>query len=148
MERLSRFSALVEPLGGTVGIELSFYVDDENRFRVRGTVATRVGIECGRCLLSRPRDLNVALDLVLVGSDAEAAAVTGAGEPFVLEGEEIAVVDLIEDDLILALPTEACDEPASCPNRPPLDYPVAGETDAEEPRSPFAALASLVGKQN
>jgi uncharacterized protein len=144
LEEFSRFGALVEATGADVEIELGFRLDDEGRCRVSGTAATRVGVECGRCLLPQVRDLTAPLDLCVVATDADAGALGAQFEPFVLDGEKVRVVELVEDDLILALPHGVCDEPETCPNRPTLDYPGDGEAGRPEAtRNPFAALAGL-----
>jgi len=144
-----RFSALVAGGDGKVAVDLSFRLDDEGRCRLRGSARTTVGIECGRCLLPQTRDLAVELDLCIVGTDVGARALEADLEPYVLDGEEALVVDLVEDDLILGLPHEVCEVPEACPNRPVLQYPETA-TDVDGPterNNPFAALADLVGKR-
>jgi uncharacterized protein len=147
LDRFARFNAIVQPLGEPVEVELHFRLDDEGRCRVEGRARTRVGIECGRCLLPQARQLDVPVDLVLVSSDEEASAIVSTSDPFVLDGEEVQVVDLLEDDLILALPVEVCEDVATCPNRPSYDYPPASEEENAARPSPFAGLADLVGKR-
>jgi uncharacterized protein len=139
----SRLGRLVTDAGAAVDVELDFFVDDDGRTRMVGRASTRLGIECGRCLLPQVRDYVVPLDLCIVASDDAAAALVGGVEPFVLETEETTVVDLLEDDMLLALPGQVCELPETCPNRPPLDYPGDGEARTEPGRSPFAALSEL-----
>ena len=49
------------------------------------------------------------------------------------------VAELIEDELLLALPMRACVE-ERCANRPPLEYGPAVEADQD---NPFAVLSEL-----
>jgi uncharacterized metal-binding protein YceD (DUF177 family) len=73
-------------------------------------------------------------------------------EPFVLEEEEVAIIDLVEDDLLLALPLQVCLAYADCPNRPELDFPVAARAKADETNArrpnPFGVLAELKNRGN
>ena len=63
-------------------------------------------------------------------------------------GEDIAVAELIEDDLILALPNQVCEAYDACPRRPDLRYPTdAGEAPEQKP-NPFAALADWQNRRN
>ena len=150
VDQFLRLGELVSGADGPVAIELAFRLDEEGRCRVHGRATVRVGIECGRCLQPQSRSLDVPLDLCIVASESSASSLAGDLEPFVLDGDEVRVTDLIEDDLILALPHQVCDEPHTCPNRPALEYGDADE--AEQARSertnPFAALADWVGKRN
>jgi DUF177 domain-containing protein len=149
IDEFLRFGELISGADGPVTVDLAFRLDEEGRCRMQGHATVRVRIECGRCLLPQSRALDVPLDLCVVASDTSAAELGSGLEPYVLDGDEARVADLVEDDLILALPHQVCDEPLTCPNRPALEY---GEVDAAEqtsgePKNPFAALADWVGKR-
>ncbi len=138
--------------GGGVSISLTFRHDDEGRCRVQGYSKVTLDLQCQRCLAPVPHTLNVQIDLCVVASDAQADALADELEPFVLEEEEVAIVDLVEDDLLLALPTQVClAYDADCPNRPELDYPVAAgaKPDPTQARpNPFGVLAGLKNRSN
>jgi uncharacterized protein len=137
--------------GGGVTIRLAFHHDDEGRCRVQGDSKVTLELQCHRCLVPVQHTLNVEIDLCVVASDAQADALTDALEPFVLEEEAVAIVDLVEDDLLLSLPAQVCPAYADCPNRPALDYPVAAGVQAdpmEGKRSPFGVLADLKNRSN
>jgi uncharacterized metal-binding protein YceD (DUF177 family) len=148
LEKFERLPALVVGAGGsTVDVVLGFRRDEEGRCRVDGSARVSVGLECGRCLLPQPCTVAVTIALCVVGSDADAAALDLAFDPYVLEGEEVCVSDLIEDDLILGLPHRVCPDEDHCPHRPPLGYGAPTEAGAETRNNPFAALAGQFGKR-
>ena len=104
------------------------------RVRVRGTLHLR----CQRCLEALPYDVQADATLVLAGTLAEIHA-----EPAdvhapdrVVAGKEMPVRDLVEDELILALPYAPRHE--SCTARPSPD---AGNGNT---MSPFAGLRGLM----
>jgi uncharacterized protein len=132
---------------GAVDIVLHFEQDDHGRSRVHGRAVTAVTMGCQRCLAPVQRHIVADIDLRVVATEAEASEIANAYEAFVWAGEELSVVELIEDDLILALPNQVCDAYDACPNRPDLQYP--GEPDADDRRAnPFAALAEWQNRRN
>ena len=136
---------------GFVSVDLRFTRDDKGRSIVEGPVAVSVVLECQRCLEPVRRDVGVNLSLCLVRSDAQAAEIDGI-EPFILSDDEVSIVDLIEDDLLLALPSQVCVAYDECPNRPALSYPAdrdGGVDDAAQKRpNPFGVLAELKNRRN
>lgn len=89
---------------GRIDLELVFGRED-GVTRVRGRVEATVRLQCQRCL--EPVDLTVRCNVSLgvVASLAEADRLPEDCEPLIREGEgPIAVADLVEDEIILALP--------------------------------------------
>jgi uncharacterized protein len=135
-----------------VSVSLAFSRDDEGRTRVEGEARLMPTLQCQRCLEPVERALTVPIDLCVVTSDAQAAEVAEELEPYVLTEDDVSIVDLIEDDLLLALPVQVCEEYEQCPRRPDLSYPAddgtgANETDPARP-NPFGVLAGLKNRGN
>ncbi len=135
-----RLCSLVDaPAGAEVDAELHFGRDDEGRVQVSGRLSARVRLRCDRCLEMVDHELAADLDMTLVGSDVQAAAVMDGGDPFVLSASRVDPAELLEDDLLLNLPLVACGDLDACPRRPVLVYDDPGDV----PHGPFAALAAL-----
>jgi uncharacterized protein len=138
---VSDFPRLRDMLAADEG-EVEYEVDgvrDERgrpslRIRVRGILQLR----CQRCLEALPYDVEADQTLVLAGTlgeiHAEPADAHAADR--VVAGKEMPVRDLLEDELILALPYAPRHE--SCTARPSPD---AGNGN---PMSPFAGLRGLI----
>jgi uncharacterized protein len=136
---------------GVVSVDLKFTSDDKGRSVVQGPVAVTLTLECQRCLEPVTRRVEIAVNLCLVGSDAQAADVADESEAFVLSDDEISIAELIEDDLLLALPSQVCVAYDECPNRPALSYPAEGTSGGEAaPKrpNPFDVLAGLKNRDN
>ncbi len=140
---LPRLTALLEHASGVVNVALTLGVDEQGLRFVEGSLQTEVELICQRCLGPLRLPLQVAVSLALVRAEAEAARLPDQREPL-LAGADLAVADLVEDELLLALPQiprhrDACECEAvgydTPPNGPALD--------AGQPRA-FAALASLL----
>ncbi len=107
---------------------------------------TEVLRECQRCLA--PVALPIALDrwLRFVADEAQAAELDADSDDDVLAlPRSLDLVELIEDELLLALPLVPTHE--VCPEPLPMSAgPAEGEQAAEPAAHPFAALAALKGK--
>lgn len=109
---------------------------------------TVVQLTCQRCLAPVATPLGVDRSFLFVpGGEAQAAELDADSEDDVLPLERsLNLRDLVEDELIMALPIvprhERCPESLRAPEAPqPLEAP-----GAPEPPHPFAALQALKGK--
>ena len=141
---LPRLAALLEHAGGMVSVALALGVDEQGLRFVEGLLQTEVELICQRCLGPLRLPLEVTVSLALVRTEAEAACLPDQREPLLVTGTDLAVADLVEDELLLALPQiprhrDTCECEAvgyyTPPSGPALD---AGQARA------FAALASLL----
>jgi uncharacterized protein len=134
-----RLSGLIAG-AGPVAIALEFRRDERGRSLVEGSVRMPVILECQRCLESVGQVIDVPVCLCVVGSEAQAAELIDEMDAFVSPGEEVGIVELIEDDLLLALPSQIC-EADECPRRPGLSYPAIGSEASSGAANPFGVLA-------
>lgn len=135
---LADFPRLRDALASTAG-EVRYQVDGVHdgqgrpslRVRVRGALQ----LCCQRCLEGMPYPVDTDETLVLAASAGEIDADHDPLAPDrVVAGREMPVRELIEDELILALPYAPRHE--SCTASP--------KADAETTQSPFAALRGLM----
>ena len=121
---------------GEVAYQIDGVRDERGRpslqVKVRGTLQLR----CQRCLEPMQYEVDADELLVLAGTLAEihAEPADASGADRVVAGKEMPVRDLIEDELILAVPYAPRHE--GCSARP--------SQDAEEKTSPFAGLRGLM----
>ena len=139
---LERFSALCD-CPDAVRARLDFRFDRHGVVRMDGELAGRVAVECHRCLEPMAVDLQSDFSVVMVGSEAEASRLGAEQDVLYVKGDEVGIAELIEDELILALPERPCSA-ADCPQAPTLVSP-AGSMDEGtlETKKPFAALGAL-----
>lgn len=133
---------------GEARAELRLSLDAVRRPVIRGAVATEVGLECQRCLQIYRQPLRSEFCLVLVQSEAEGQRLGEDYEPLLTEHEQVRTAELLEDELILALPIVAMhvdDEGCRMQNG---ERPEAGEAEAPSKPNAFAALAALKRKND
>ena len=144
---LKRFSASCD-CREAVRVRLEFRFDRRRFVRMDGELATGVAVECHRCLEPVQVGLKSAFSVVLVASEAEASRLGAEQDVLCVDGDEAGIAELIEDELILALPERPCLE-ADCPQArlPAVPAQEVDEVELETPR-PFAALGALKAQNN
>jgi len=135
---------------GPARYELTFGRDAQGRAVARGHVVMSPTLTCQRCLAEVTVAIDAPISLALVRrvSDADAlglTAIVGVPEdldPLPLGEEPIRPTDLVEDELLLALPQVPMHPAGECCVVQPEAAAVAGAEDRE---NPFAVLAALRG---
>lgn len=121
---------------GEIAFEVEGVRDERGRPALRLKVRGRLALRCQRCLESLPLEVGSDEVLVLAGTqaeiDAEPADVHAADR--VVATKEMSVRELVEDELILALPYAP--RHAGCSAR--------ASADAAERVLPFAGLRGLM----
>ena len=140
----SRLASALESTEGEIEVVLRFGRDDGGRLALEGHVRGSLPLQCQRCLASYSLEVDAPVALVLVESEAEADALPEELDALVVGGQRsMHTVDMIEDELILALPiVPRCGDEAACrPAVELLDSEAleAGEEPTERQR-PFAEL--------
>ena len=135
-----RLRDLLAAGGGEVAYEISGVRDERGRpglrLKVRGTLRLR----CQRCLEPMPFEVQTDETLVLAATLAEihAEPADAHAPDRVVAGKEMALRDLIEDELILAVPYAPRHESCSA----------ASARDDAEKVSPFAGLRGLMRQKH
>jgi uncharacterized protein len=141
---VSRFERLGEMLAsqqGEVQVRLSFGVN-AGYAGIKGNLTADLQLECQRCL--QPMEIKVvsSFKFAFVDNEDEIELLPEEFEPFLIEGEEQSVIDLIEDELILSLPMVAAHENACSEYMQQHEQQVKADKEAAHP---FAALKALKG---
>lgn len=134
---------------GAAGYSLRFERDAHNRSTVIGRVHALLRLQCQRCLdeVEIPVDLPIAL--ALIRKDEDALDLPDALDPLLVTDDAVRPLDIVEDELLLAIPTFpnhdwACGESARSdaePRNQAATQITEGTQDAS--RQPFAVLAAL-----
>ena len=122
---------------GTVQYELLGVPDEQGRPALRLRVGGELQFVCQRCLgaLAFPLHIDVSLQLAATQAELDAEPLTAEGPERIVAGREMPVRDLVEDELLLAIPLVLRHE-----------HCAGGEPQGlDEGRSAFAGLRELVG---
>lgn len=146
VSRMQRFAALLANDSGQVQVALQFGRHGKLR-TVSGALSADLAVTCQRCLQAMHYPLHAQMKLALITDDAQADALPTEFEPLLLDADEMNLADIIEDELLLALPLvtvheQACSEYLQQQaQRQQQDVAVAAEQKVKN--NPFAVLRDL-----
>jgi uncharacterized protein len=112
LAKLPRLAASLVENSGTLQVELQATRDGEGQDWLHGEIRGRLPLTCQRGLHAFEWDCDVALSLALVESEAEEEQLLKDTESYRVEDDELPLRDLVEDEVLLALPmTPRCEDP-------------------------------------
>jgi uncharacterized protein len=129
-----------------------FQRDDAGRSIVTGACELVIRPICQRCLGRVDLDLRCELRLALIGSESEADDLPEDLDPAVVEEDRVRPLDLVEEELLLALPLVPMHPAGACENEALAQVrareaaasdQATNEGDRPARENPFAALAAL-----
>jgi len=139
LSRLKVLAASTEPVEVRLVVTVSEQIETR-RVGIAGEVRADLVMQCERCLGEVSVPVRGEFDLVAVDSEEAAERLPDEDSPVIAERQMLRVCNLVEDELILALPIVAMHEPQDCPG-------MNWQTDYEKPH-PMAALAQLKSVQD
>lgn len=142
---MPRLSALVQNNDGKVLVNLNFGIDEQGITYLKGHLKTELVLQCQRCM--EPLKYEIMSDFVLgiINTLDEANTLPAAYEPAMANEGDLALRDLIEDEVLLNLPIIPRHEPQDCKVHLPL---TDSGWEKEKNKSPFHVLASLKHKEH
>ena len=139
---MERLAASLGDGEGTVFIDMRFQRDEQGRDMAVGDVLARLPVRCQRCLEAMEIAIATAVRLAFTNADTDAEGETPPADGYdaLLVGDTISLSDLVEDELMLALPMAPMHE--DCPVGVWRRY-LRDRAPSEAPRKPFAALSRI-----
>jgi uncharacterized protein len=137
---LERLHDLLTRTDGELAYHLEGFKGARGESMLRLVVTGVLPLVCQRCLEAVPYDLDVdsRLELVPEGADLSQDELEDDTRDFLPVARELDVAELVEDEILLALPVAPRHEKCGLPSA----------ADAGERINPFATLAGLKGKPN
>lgn len=142
---MQRLSSLVHDTSGNVEVELQFDRDESQRSILKIHLQTTLGMICMRCGQPMSLAINTRSTLGLISDEADAEELPEGYEPLVVAPEPMTLIDIVEDELLLALPIVAMHEDSQCHTEWIQEDEVVSSSDTTK-ENPFAVLADLKSK--
>ena len=141
---LKRFRSILAGDAGTIRADFAFSRDEENRYIVHVLVTAEVIVTCQRCLEDMPTSVSNENTLAVVWTDEQAEHLPRHLDPLIVADEASSLWELVEDELILAMPAFSYHEAEDC-NEILVGYtgPAPDEVADEGKPNPFDVLAQL-----
>ena len=141
---LQRFRPLLASDDGVVEAELTFSRDEENRHVIHVAVEADVTVTCQRCLEPMSQHLHSENSLAVMWTDEQAAHLPRHLDPLIVAEEACSLWELVEDELILAMPPFSYHDTQDCRESiAGFTAPAPEEVTAVEKPNPFNVLAQL-----
>lgn len=99
-----RLAVAVTEICQPIAVNLLFYIEDCGRKAVHVKSSAIVQVGCHRCLRTMPLQLECDTILGIVWTEEEACALPKELDPWIVTEDEGDIAQLIEDELLLALP--------------------------------------------
>jgi len=111
---MDRLLSMLVSTQGVLDINLTLGVDDAGIRFVRGNLRANVTLSCPRCL--DPMDYQIESEVMLgiIKVREQAEKLPRCYEPLLVEMDEISLRDIVEDELILAIPTTLMHDYKEC----------------------------------
>ncbi len=133
--KLARLAGLiVEGEPGELRFELRFHLDGQRQSCVDVTVEGEVPMQCQRTLATYRQPISSRSLVGIVGSEQDAEALPEDYEVRLCPDARLELLDLVEEELLLALPLVPVSPDSERVSAPPSEHEV---------QRPFAALAGL-----
>ncbi|NOZ54962.1 MAG: hypothetical protein GXP08_17800 [Gammaproteobacteria bacterium] len=136
-----------------VNVALSFGVDEAGQENMAGHVDAQVQLQCQRCMQPMTYAISEQISLGIVLTERQAEQLSACYEPLLLQDFVVTVSELVEDEILLALPTVALHEKSRCMADgqayvEELQQGTVGGNDNETQTkpNPFAVLSQLTNK--
>ncbi len=143
INELSRLSDVLLDTSGEIEIDFSF--DREGRVPfIDGKIRASLIAECQSCLKPVVLSINKHFKLGMVYSEEQADRLGSSYDPLFLQDEKISLNELIEDELLLALP-DFPKHPEVCVEREVFEVETSEAVNEEQidSNNPFSVLAKL-----
>ncbi len=103
---ISGFSRLAEKLAANAGdVAIDFAFEKKGRVAtVQGHIKAELTLVCQSCLKNLSWALDIPVNLGVVSSDEQANRLAEEFDPLWLEEDTLALKDIVEDEILLALP--------------------------------------------
>ena len=145
LTQMKRLLPLLVSDTGVVQVSLEFGIDSMDVVNLTGDIQADLALICQRCLEPMAWPLQLNLALAFIRPDEDETGIPGPYEPYVVDTLPIRLTDMIEDEIILALPSIPRHELTECSASKWIqdDETAANESaKVEEQRdNPFSVLA-------
>ncbi len=145
-DKMDRYKSSVIRADKQIHAQLDFSKQGAEHYLLQGHIKTAATLVCQRCLEDYQHQIENKFELSIVASDFQAGQEMESVEPLVIpEGEMLELTELLEDEIILALPVVSMHQNDADCQLPEVQQSAVEETveDKETKPSPFEVLKDL-----
>ncbi len=140
LNTMERLAPMLLDKQGNAAVILAFDTDLEGQPYFSGNIKATLVLACQRCMEALEHKVDISVKLGLVKTAEQVAHLSGDYEPVLIENDEVSLSQLVEDELVLALPAYAKHDADQCTGQ---TFHVELESKKPEKLNPFGVLISL-----
>jgi len=140
LNTMERLVPMLRDSQGKAAVILAFDMDLEGQPYFSGNIKATLMLACQRCMEALEYNVDIDIKLGLVRTEQQVAQLTESYEPVLIENDEVLLSQLVEDELVLALPAYAKHDADQCTGQ---SFYVELESKKPEKINPFDVLANL-----
>lgn len=115
LKQCERLQAICDQIDQTADVDLQMNVDHEaNVPFIRGVIKASLNLICQRCNAPMIYELNIPFLLSPVLNEKEASNLPEMYEPLIVANESVLLSEMIEDEILLALPIAVKHDDVNC----------------------------------
>ncbi|VAW51915.1 FIG01269488: protein, clustered with ribosomal protein L32p [hydrothermal vent metagenome] len=147
VSKLARLNEALLSNNGDITAKLVF-TDSVGFASLKGEVSAKLLVQCQRCLEAVETELSGSFKFALISNEDEIGLLPEEFEPYLIEGEEQSIAELIEDELLLCLPMVTVHENDCSAYMAKQNKAIKAEMEKakkvqKEAEHPFAGLKAL-----
>ena len=154
LKQFKRLRPLLVDDSGAISVVLNFDMDELGAPCITGTIKAELALVCQRCLERYDFPVEQQLALAWIRSEKDAEALPLRYEPYLVETIPLILNDVIEDELLLAIPQIPMHDESECDAAKLISNLSEGRSESENSdadneqakENPFSVLASLKRK--
>ena len=104
VSKLLRLLPSLSSADGVLKVQLDFRLDERRVRALKGTIEGSVSLVCQRCLKAIRFPLDLSFRLGIVASETDIDRLPEGYEPLLVSGEPLRTFDIVEDEVLLAVP--------------------------------------------
>ena len=145
VSHFSRFAAILADDSGEVEIQAAFAWTEDKRLVANGNQTCQVNMTCQRCQRVLQSQLSSEFSLVFVAQESDAEDLPEDLDPVIIgDSEDISVVEFIEDELILQIPSRVVHRDESDCDPAVIAALSGGQEKPAKTHNPFKGLDDLL----
>ena len=140
---LTKLDGILNSDKGSLIAHLRFFENKSGQRIISGILKAKIEVLCQRCL--QPLDLVIEddINLILVETERKAKGLEEIYDPWISETHKIKLTDLVEEQLLLALPIVCLHSDPNCLEKLDYDLQIGLENSDPGLQNPFRELELL-----
>ena len=144
LKNLDNLKGILNSDKGQLRVSLRFFQNKFGQRIIAGKLNANIEVLCQRCLQPLEQSIVDDINLVLVGQEEDASDLEEKYDPWVCKEHKLNLCDLVEEQLILALPIVSVHSDPNCLEKLEYDLPKALKDYDDDTQTAFERLRSLL----